>query len=257
MARTASLNCFDIPEMLPGARPSANPAQRHEFERRSKWLHLEEEIESTQEVLVRQAAAGATIACNELAEMFPMFHPDLVGALRAEAPSAQQAIETLLALSASAAEPANLRASVCNVGEVSGADAPSRDVGIQDHSRFPSLMHHSGQQAETGELGTAWRDRANAAKDKPAPRRCSRPLLMGSKKPGPKKEEVGSAVLQPLSDYESRHLAGEQRRKHRSHFRYRGGDNRAIVPECVREGIGGVTGCSLLEVTEEIDLAQV
>lgn len=231
--RGTDLNVFDIPEMLPGARPGANPAQREQFEKRSCMLHHEDVEEYTQKVTQTRAAAGIGItSTKELEAMFPMLDAALVRSIRAESPSAQHALDTLLALAACSAEPVSGAA----VGETAGPpkELPKWDVGLEDHNKFPSLIDADGWQCvsgtklQTGEedSGSAWRDRASAAKDKPAPKAKAEAVAWGPKKKQgrEKAEEDDPEQVQPYTDYECRHRAGERRAKQRVQYsRGRGG----------------------------------
>jgi hypothetical protein len=172
-------NLFDIPEMMPGAQPSANPAQRMEFEERCRRLHREEEEEAASRA-DRPVIASANATVDELALMFPSLDPDLVRVLAADAPTPQHAMETLLALVASSSEP-------------SEPPLPPKDLPLSDMNLFPSLTDPDGWQVVSQsqferdpdeELGSAWRDRAKAIASKPGPASASTsaPAALASKK---------------------------------------------------------------------------
>lgn len=234
LQRAAALNFSDVPEMLAGARPGANPARRREFERQSSMLYKEEEAQRTEEVVVVSRAA-AEAACRDLEEMFPILDPALIHAVLAEAPSAQHAVESLLALSASSTEPVGRGAGSSASPGAAGTEhlAPKWELGVQDHDKFPSLVDAEGWQvlpsvcfqAEDEEPGSAWRDCARAAAKRPAPKRSSQTAVIW----GPKKKlsveqkEEEHEQVQPLTDYECRHRAGEQRAKHRVQYSRGGG----------------------------------
>merc|ERR1712216_245687 len=94
------VNLFDIPELMPRAR-------RLDFENRCRQL-CEEETELNCEDLPSVSYAGATptFRCaDDLEAMFPNLEAELVQMLVADAPTPQAAMETLLKLSASMAEP--------------------------------------------------------------------------------------------------------------------------------------------------------
>jgi len=220
--RVAELNFSDIPEMLPGARPGATAAQRDAFERRSRMLHWEDVEEHMQTVARVQAAAagsddGSTTAMED---MFPMLDVALVRSIQAESPSAQHALDTLLALTASAEPMGGARAG----NTVGQPKHPTQEVGLDDHNKFPSLVDADGWQCVSGaklqegerDSGSAWRDRANAAKDKPAPKAKVEPVpWVRKKRQGQQKVEVDLEMMQPYTDYECRHRAGECRAKQR------------------------------------------
>lgn len=212
MACVAQLNFSDIPEMMVGARPRASAAQRRDFERQSQRLYAESEESSQDGEEMPSAAIG--VSCAELEAMFPTLDSSLVRAMHAEAASAQQVVDTLLALAAVGA------------GEAA-ADAgamPRREVGVEDHDKFPLLTSSDGWQVipariDVGEeaLGSAWRDRARVAAEKPSPKECGR--LSRVQRPRRSRGRGGGAseseAPQPLTDYECRHLAGERRAKER------------------------------------------
>jgi len=243
MAKTAVLNFSDIPEMLPGARPGANPAQREQFERLSRRLHEEEVEERAWERHASQVLSGVGSTGNELEGMFPTLDPALVKMLCAEAPSIEHAMETLLALSAATTDSGN--------GE-GGVDLPLRDVGIQDHNKFPSLIDADGWEvpaarllSDDEDLGSGWRDRVKAVADKPAPKASSRPPVVwgAKKKQGKQKDANPDEQVLPLTDYDCRHKAGQQRaqqrvqygRGHGADCRGKGGDR-----DAGRDGEAGV-----------------
>merc|ERR1719323_978807 len=198
-------------------------------------LYEEEEAQCTEEAVVASHVA-ADAACKDLEEMFPILDPALIHAVVAEAPSAEHAVESLLALAASSAEPVGrVAGSTASAGEAGTKHlAPEWELGIQDHDKFPSLVDNDGWQvlpsvrlqAEDEEPGSAWCDCAKAVAKKPAPK-----LNMEQKE-----EEEDQA--RPFTDYECRHRAGEQRAKHR--VQYGRGRVRCIGPTV--HGTG--SGCS-------------
>lgn len=230
--RTQRVNLSDIPELMPGANPSANAAQREIFEKQCQYLHRVEDEERKHQAAFSRAAAGVGVTVGELEEMFPALDPTLVRTLRAEAPSAQHAIETLLALSASTAEPVAGSAA----GEKTAPPTPAKlwKVGVEDHSKFPSLIDADGwqvpcarTQALDKDLGSAWRDRAKAAADKPSPKPAppKQPLSawgQGRRRQGQKMEEE-IEPMPALTEYESRKRAGQQRLQHRVQYGRGGG----------------------------------
>merc|ERR1719150_1776152 len=96
-ARAPHANLFDLPELMPGAQPSANSAQREQFEERCRQLRDDEVAGWHEEVA--QVCASSWGATAEYEAMFPALDPALVRALYSEAPTPQKAFETLLALS--------------------------------------------------------------------------------------------------------------------------------------------------------------
>merc|ERR1719323_2248498 len=197
-------------------------------------LYEEEEAQCTEEAVVASHAAADT-ACKDLEEMFPILDPALIHAVVAEALSAEHAVESLLALAASSAEPVGRAAgSTASAGEAGTKHlAPEWELGIQDHDKFPSLVDNDGWQvlpsvrlqAEDEEPGSAWRDCAKAAAKKPAPKPSSQTAVIWSskKKVSMEQKEEEREQVQPLTDYECRHRAGEQKAKHRVQYSCGGG----------------------------------
>jgi len=234
------LNLNDIPELLPGAQPSANQAQRERFQGRCRKLHQEEESDRQAQAAECEAAAGAGRAAHysELEAMFPNLDAALIRAIRSDAPSAQGAIETLLMLSAAAACDGE---GGSEDGPVQVPDLPPIVVGVEDHEKFPSLMDTDGWQVantkqfeqagakpEDEELGSVWRDRAKAAADIQAPQKASSsaPTAWGAAAAARRKEreaqkqreEGEQDAILPLTDYEFRHQVGQRRAKNRAQF---------------------------------------
>lgn len=229
-ARAPHVNCFDIPELMPGAQPSANPAQKEEFQQRCRKLHRDEETdkrEAAETATVMRAAAGAAASASDLEAMFPMLDASLVRSLFAEAPTPQHAIETLLALSAACSEP------VAGGEEARPASPPPRNLGVEDHEKFPTLVDGGGWQVvsqkqlekdEEEELGSAWRDRAKAARDIPAPRPAPSYAAQAAatasqarrKQKGPKEDQ--EAEQDYPTDYDFRHSAGQRRAQHKVQY---------------------------------------
>lgn len=225
-AKAPYVNLSDIPELMPGAQPSANPAQREEFEQRCRKLHEDEVQERRAEAEVAREASGtgSASAYSELEAMFPNLDAALVRAIRADAPSAQSAIETLLLLSSASAEP--VAGSVAESGAPSApASLPPLDMQTESYEKFPSLGGHGQHHSEQGkeeDLGSAWRDRAKAAADIPAPQPTARPAAawpaQARRKPGTRRDDEGEEASQPLTDYQFRQQAGQRRAKHRAQF---------------------------------------
>jgi len=217
--RVAELNFSDIPEMLPGARPGATAAQRVAFERRGCMLHWEDLEEHTQTLARVQVDAGRGDSTKAMEDMFPKLDGALVRSILAESPSAQHALDTLLALTASA-EPLG----VSEVDATGEPKHPMREVVLDDHDTFPSLVDADGWQCVSGaklqemekDPGSTWCDRASAAKDKPAPKAKAAPVTwVRKKRPGQQKVEEELEQTRPYTDYECRHRAGECRAKQR------------------------------------------
>merc|ERR1719446_1988097 len=152
---------------------------------------------------------------EQLESMFPSLDAALVRALLADASTPQQAMETLLALSAATAEPAT-------------APLPPRNVGLDDVDAFPSLVDADGWQVTSqqlfdrnpeADLGSAWCDRARAIASKPAPCPVAKTANATQKKRADKRDEGASLeMVHPETDYELRHRLGKQRVSNRARF---------------------------------------
>mmetsp|Transcript_154782 Transcript_154782/g.268214 ORF Transcript_154782/g.268214 Transcript_154782/m.268214 type:complete len:268 (+) Transcript_154782:121-924(+) len=215
------VNLFDVPELMRGAQPSANPAQREEFEQHCQKLYRDLVAEEQTRLEIGREASITRDTESDLEAMFPMLDAALVRMLAAEAPTPQRAIETLLALAAATAEPV-----------VSVPSPPARNLGVEDMASFPSLCDSDGwqvvskQQLERDpneELGSAWRDRTKAAAGIPAPRAAQRAPHVahaGSRRRAPrnKDEEHNGDQPQFETDYEFRHRIGEKRAWNRTQF---------------------------------------
>lgn len=220
-----NVNLSDMPELMPGAQPSANPAQREEFEQRCRKLHDDAVAEEQVRAEVKREAAGSRVTTSELEAMFPALDAALVRTLAAEAPTPQHAIETLLALAAATAEPV--------AGSERAASPPPRDLGVEDMDKFPSLCDGDGwqvvskQQLERDpdeELGSVWRDRAKAAASKPAPKATpAAPDASGygaARRRAPRQKDDEHVREQPHleTDYEFRHRIGQKRESNRAKY---------------------------------------
>lgn len=211
------VNLSDIPETMPGAQPRANPAQRFDFEQRCRELHRDsvEEERETQAAMRTARSAEAASFVTDLEAMFPLLDPALIRSLVADAPSQQHAIEMLLTLSASMGgeEGCTVRA----------ATPPPRNLGVEDHEKFPTLggsptKREEPEEDEAENPGSAWRDRAKAAAGLPAPPRPALATTVAAprrRKEASAKEEV-TELQQPLTDYEFRQKAGQRRARHRA-----------------------------------------
>mmetsp|Transcript_114407 Transcript_114407/g.363616 ORF Transcript_114407/g.363616 Transcript_114407/m.363616 type:complete len:258 (-) Transcript_114407:196-969(-) len=234
----ASLNLSDLPELLPGARPSANPAHREEFETRCRKLY---EDEGSDRRAQRSVASVATASlCRELELMFPDLDAALIFEVCGDAVSVQSAIEILLVLSAAA--------DTTTPAAATGAPGRQRaELGVEDHEKFPTLFH---AEATEGIPGGAWCDRARAAAGLPAPPpRADRRAQCGAvQRRGPEqrpRESEGShedndeSVL-GLTDHEARHLDGQRRAERRMRFGRGGGQGRGPNERQEVDSEGGV-----------------
>lgn len=216
------VNLSDIPELMPGAMSSANPAQRVEFESRCIRLHQEEmkaqrmNLQSTSFAGL-SATSGAIANVDALEAMFPNLDSALVRVLASDAASPQVAMETLLALVAAIAEP------------LAAAPLP-KDIGLEDIDAFPSLVDADGWQvagqqqlgpSPDEDLGSAWCDRAKAIASTPAQRpavRLAATVATSKKLVSKQNESIGFEMPQPETDYEYRQRLGKQRVQNRAQF---------------------------------------
>lgn len=220
------MNLDDMPELMPGAAPGANSAQKEDFEQRCRQLYHNAEVVRASEAEHAHRASGGAARAADMEAMFPMMDPALVRSLFAEAPTPQHAIETLLALSAEMAEP------VAGGAPARAATPPPLDLGVEDQEKFPSLGGSSGSKANRPrvrtasasaddieeDLGSAWRDRAKAAAGLPAPkvfsvvttarRRRNKESIDGANEDGPLHE----------TEYEFRHRVGQRRANTRTQY---------------------------------------
>eukprot|EP00927_Polykrikos_kofoidii_P064041 TRINITY_DN59036_c0_g1_i1.p1 TRINITY_DN59036_c0_g1~~TRINITY_DN59036_c0_g1_i1.p1 ORF type:complete len:303 (-),score=64.19 TRINITY_DN59036_c0_g1_i1:104-958(-) len=244
------VNLSDMPELLPGARPSANPAKREEFERRCLQLYRDAECEEKEAAKNTQAAAGSSAKGSDLEAMFPLLDSSLVRSIMADSPTPQHALETLLALSEAVSEPV-----VGGEPPPRAATPPPRMVGVEDHEKFPSLVDRDGWQIASSrdfvrdkeELGSAWRDRAKDIADIPAPAKAPTVAstaaagAWGRRRRPEKGEPEASNVtrddeMAPLeTEYEFRQRVGQRKAKTRALYG-RGGRGRGA-------GVSG-RGCS-------------
>jgi len=209
----SDLNLSDVPEMLPGARPGANPAARWQFEQRCKELHAEAMVD-LQDAKEAQMAIGASTP-SDLEAMFPTLDASLVQLLAAEAPTPQQALETLLALAAATSAP------------VSSRPQPPLDLGTDDMCEFPSLTDADGWQVpsrrgfqldQEAEDKTAWCDHAKRVANLPAPHVVSRkpqPTARRKQQNAVAAQAAGNleaeADAQWIDSYELRQQQGQRR----------------------------------------------
>lgn len=208
--RGPELNLSDIPELMPGAEPSANHAKRFEFEERCRALHREEVRDGEEAADLPASPTGKVAAIAELCACFPALDAALVRELVLEAPTVKQAVDTLLAI-----------ANVDRQGDDGGAD-DDRDLGVEDLGFFPSLSAKENLRAGEPPLceggpGSNWCDRAKAVAAQPAPA-ASRPprgapSWSSRRRAGAKEEQEQEEEepQQPLTDYELRHHAAARR----------------------------------------------
>eukprot|EP00913_Durusdinium_trenchii_P035419 g33145.t1 len=197
-------------QLMPGAQPSANPAAREEFEQRCRQLHRDEEQERLEREYEKSmtAAAKEQASINELQAMFPTLDADLIRIIHAEAPTPQQAVETLLALAADAAPE----------GQAPVATPPPLDVGMNDEEKFPVLTDANGWQVVSQRLIDPCRQ---AVQHIPAPTLPEKVEKTPKKKPKKDEKEATKEVEEDdifETDYDFRHRIGQNRAKHRARY---------------------------------------
>jgi len=195
------LNLHDLPELMPGAQPSANPAARSEFEERCRSLYETEENEQHSDSEPGYPVSASWI--DGLAAMFPTIDLALVRSIAADSRTQNHAIDTLLAISAS------------NVAEPNPPSEAKIGVSLGDAQAFPVLVGTDGwqvvsqqllEQDNKEELGSAWCDRVKSVADKPAPQTvvAQVPKVAKVKKRTHKKETDSFDGLSEETEYEIR-----------------------------------------------------
>lgn len=215
MSRRPQMNTWDLAELMPGAQPSANPAQREHFEATCRKLYQQElEDEATCRPRLEIAATALTSEVAQLEAMFPTLEPALIHTMVADSPSLNHAVELLLTLTASISEPVD-----CHAFAV-----PERDLKLTDGMHFPSLMDSEGWEVfgnkhleqDPQDLGSAWRDRAKNAMNLPAqtpkPRAVAAPAMRQQRQEKHKEFHAED----DLTEYEARQLAGRRRAERRA-----------------------------------------
>lgn len=155
--------------------------------------------------------------------MFPAIDPALVRSLYAEAPTSEFVVESLLALSAELATPHLVETP--SVAMLS----PPRNLGVEDHEKFPGLVNSGGSQVLSQrqleqnweDLGSAWCDRARAAKDITAPQAAPSARALeaaaGVNQASRRQSRTTVSGPQPLmTDYELRQRDGQLRAQRRA-----------------------------------------
>jgi hypothetical protein len=252
----AALNLSDLPELLPGAQPSANPAQREEFEARCRQLSREVLAEVHRGPAPSLAISGVALA--ELGAMFPTVEDRALLAVCEGAASLEGAVEALLLVAATAATGSAGEATVASVPPTMTAgdvlESAAADVGAPAFDEFPILLDADGWQVCSSraaleaavEEPLAWSERARAVAS--LPQSCVRPRRDGqglARARGPKPrvqaregrrgvDEFGDAPAAAFSETEARYLRAEcraQQRKLRSRRLLRSGRSRHCDPQ--------------------------
>lgn len=230
-----TLNISDVPEMMPGAIPSANSVARERFSQRCVllWKETQEEYRQDSEARAVCKQHDDEEQLSQLNSMFPDLEPDLVWNISQESPSMQHAVDTLLALSAATdVGIADVRAGSATVASASESTSTT-SVGItnqHDASTWPALVGSDGWevvnyqilQQDEQDLGSAWCSAAKDAVSLPAPEPIPKKLMKlkaheqkqnKSQQPTISTmdcvEEGGTGIF---TDYELRQQRGQQRK---------------------------------------------
>uniref|UniRef100_A0A7S4GPG0 CUE domain-containing protein n=1 Tax=Oxyrrhis marina TaxID=2969 RepID=A0A7S4GPG0_OXYMA len=94
------LNDWDLPELMPGALPSANSVERDLFERRCKKMWRQIEAEEARHLYRKQVEQDVTTVAEvcELQEMFPTVDAEIVQALYVEDHDMASCVDKILKL---------------------------------------------------------------------------------------------------------------------------------------------------------------
>lgn len=215
MCRRPQMNTCDLPELMPGAQPSANPAQREHFEATCRKLYQQDlEDEATFRPRLNMAATGREFEVAQLEAMFPTLEPALIHTMVADSRSSDQAVELLLTLAASMSE-----AEDCHAIAV-----PDRDLKLTDGVHFPSLVDSEGWEVagnkhleqDSQDLGSAWRDRAKSAVNLPTQTPKTRAAAAPAVRQQRQEKHRELDADENLTEYEVRQLAGQRRAEHRA-----------------------------------------
>jgi hypothetical protein len=211
---------------MPGAQPSANPAQRSEFEERCRQLHQNDEHDQVQDRSVRILANSSPDDCH-FEKMFPNLDAALVRTIVSESPSVQHALDTLTALAVAVAE--------CSIGN---PIARLPQIEIENTEMFPVLVDSDGWQVGSQQLfdrgtdedlGTAWCDLAKTVSSLPIPKQCTTPSSLAARArreqqqqrhlSGKGQSQISAETAE--TDYEFRQRKGEERAQNRVRFGHR------------------------------------
>lgn len=207
-----TLNMSDVPEMMPGARPGANPTERSHFEEACKklWRAETKERKAAARRQNTRVSLNAAERFSQLEAMFPDVDTALIHALCSEGRSTEEVVGTLVTLCAPMTEAVDDRL------------APqSLSVRLEDEGRWPVLVDSAGWQVmnprqmnEAEEAGSDWCKRAKEVARLPTGKSAPRPDIQSRRrKELCPKEEVHFEESSPLTDYDFRQEKGAQRAK--------------------------------------------
>lgn len=234
-----TLNISDMPEMMPGAQPSANSVDRDRFSHRciAMWNELQDENRQKAEERASRQAQDDVERYSQLQTMFPNLDSELVWNICQERCNIQNAVDTLLSISNETS------ADDCGTGiqgkEATGVCAkalgstqsPSvtdvHPISQDDSASWPVLMDSHGWEIvnyqaleQQQDLGSAWCKTAKNAASLPIP--AGKPTPSKSLKAKNNHQEPQGALssmdrieedstADDLTDYELRQIRGQMR----------------------------------------------
>jgi hypothetical protein len=230
------LNISDIPELMPGAMPSANSVERERFNQRciSLWKNTQDENgqRSEAQAVCEPQCQDAAEHNSQLEKMVPNLDRELVWNICQETPNMQDAIDTLLALSAAMSTDvagstgtANHAGINASTSTMSVSIANQLEIDQKDDGTWPALVGNDGWEAVSyqalqqleQELGSAWCNTVKDAAALPAPKQT--PGILVKAKCKQKESQDAVLVMDCLqedtvfTDYELRHVRGQMRAK--------------------------------------------
>lgn len=230
MEGAPNLNISDVPEMMPGAQPSATSVERERFNRRcvSLWEKGSGE-DNRQTSPVRAVYQNFNVAegHSQLQAAFPNLDHDLIWNTYQEAQNMQDAVDTLLALSASISSDADLTSGTSPAMDASVPNLATNQRNLEDDgSSWPALVGTDGweivncQALEHDDLGSAWCKTAKDAVSLPAPKPVRHPIKSAEPKLKPGKQMQNAMPVMDNAecnaddmptDYDLRHMRGQMR----------------------------------------------
>lgn len=231
-----SLNTYDVPEMMLGAQPSANSVERERFNQRCVTLWKEDNRRASEagEVLKHN---NAMERYSQLQTIFPDLDSELIWNICYDTRNIQEAVDALLALSASMSADVGILVSTDTevdanastetvpvdlaaqqLTESANVAAPADGSGawpaLVDSDGWEVVSYRSLQQQEQ-DLGSAWCKTAKDAAHLPAPK----PSRSTAAHPKQKHKESNGAMEAMdcidenglPTDYELRQMRGQMR----------------------------------------------
>lgn len=225
-----TLNVSDVPEIMSGAQPSANSVARQRFNQRciSLWKDAQEQNWQESQVRVACEKGDAKEQFSQLEKMFPNLDPELVWNTFQETPNTQDALDTLLALSAAMSSDSGAAGRTDAVTEACASAHVANhkhEASPVDSSTWPVLVDSDGWEIvnfqmlrqQEQDLGSVWCNTAKDAASLPTPKVAPNTLLKARRKQMEPQvsmrtmdciEEDTASVL---TDYELRQMRGQLR----------------------------------------------